>query len=65
VYTAIQQTGDDAFGGSLVFGLAEDGLDYSKSNPDELTSDIQERLDEFKQQIIDGEITVPETPSEA
>jgi basic membrane protein A len=63
VYTAIQQTGDDAFGGSLVFGLAEDGLDYSKSNPDELTSDIQERLDEFKQQIIDGEITVPDAPA--
>ncbi|HYZ12084.1 MAG TPA: BMP family ABC transporter substrate-binding protein [Actinomycetota bacterium] len=63
VYTAIQQTGDDAFGGSLVFGLAEDGLDYSKSNPDELTPDIQERLDEFKQQIIDGEITVPEEPA--
>lgn len=63
VYTAIQQTGDDSFGGSLVFGLAEDGLDYSKSNPDELTPDIQERLDEFKQQIIDGEITVPEEPA--
>jgi basic membrane protein A and related proteins len=63
VYTAIQQTGDDAFGGSLVFGLAEDGLDYAKSNPDELTSDIQERLDEFKQQIIDGEITVPDAPA--
>ena len=63
VHTAIQQTGDDAFGGSLVFGLAEDGLDYSKSNPDELTSDIQERLDEFKQQIIEGEITVPEEPA--
>jgi basic membrane protein A len=63
VHTAIQQTGDDAFGGSLVFGLAEDGLDYSKSNPDELTPDIQERLDEFKQQIIDGEITVPDAPA--
>ena len=63
VYTAIQQTGDDSFGGSLVFGLAEDGLDYAKSNPDELTSDIQERLDEFKQQIIDGEITVPDAPA--
>ena len=63
VYTAIQQTGDDAFGGSLVFGLAEDGLDYAKSNPDELTPDIQERLDEFKQQIIDGEITVPDAPA--
>jgi basic membrane protein A len=63
VYTAIEQTGEGEFGGSLVFGLAEDGLDYATSNPDELTPDIQERLDEFKQQIIDGEITVPDAPA--
>jgi basic membrane lipoprotein Med (substrate-binding protein (PBP1-ABC) superfamily) len=27
-----------------------------------LTEDIQSQLEEFKQQIIDGEITVPEQP---
>ena len=63
VHDAILAVGEGTFGGSLVFGLAEDGLDYAKSNPEELTEDIQARLDEFKQQIIDGEITVPETPA--
>ena len=63
VHDAILAVGEGTFGGSLVFGLAEDGVDYSDSNPEELTEDIQARLDEFKQQIIDGEITVPDTPS--
>jgi basic membrane lipoprotein Med (substrate-binding protein (PBP1-ABC) superfamily) len=43
--------------------MAEDGLDYSKSNTEELTDDIITQLDDFKQQIIDGTITVPETPA--
>jgi basic membrane protein A and related proteins len=63
VRTAIEQTGDGTFGESLVFGMAEEGLDYSDSNTEELTPDIQERLDEFKQQIIDGEITIPSEPA--
>jgi basic membrane protein A len=63
VHDAILAVGEGTFGGSLVFGLAEDGLDYSTSNPEELTPDIASQLDEFKQQIIDGEITVPDTPS--
>ena len=63
VYTAIEGVGSGTFGGSLVFGMAEDGLDYSASNPDELTSDITAQLDEFKQQIIDGEIVVPDSPA--
>jgi basic membrane protein A len=66
VYDAIAAVGDGSFEpGARVFGMAEEGVDYSKSNPEELTEDIQAQLDEFKQQIIDGEITVPETPSEA
>ena len=50
-------------GGSQVFGMAEEGVDYSQSNPEQLTSDIVEQLDEFKAQIIDGTIVVPDTPS--
>ena len=46
-----------------MFGLAEEGVDYADSNPALLTEDIQARLDELKQQIIDGEITVPEEPA--
>jgi basic membrane protein A and related proteins len=63
VYNAIEAVGSGGdLGGSQVFGMAEDGVDYATSNPEELTSDITEQLDEFKQQIIDGTIVVPETP---
>jgi len=63
VYTAIAGVGDGSFGGSLVFGMAEEGLDYATSNPEQLTDDIVTQLDDFKAQIIDGTITVPETPA--
>jgi basic membrane protein A len=63
VFNAIQAVGEGSFGGSFVFGMAEDGLDYSQSNPDELTEDIIAQLDEYKAQIIDGTITVPDTPA--
>ena len=64
VYNAIEASERGTFeGGSLVFGMAEDGLDYSQSNPEQLTADIIEQLDAFKAQIIDGTITVPEAPA--
>ena len=62
VYNAIEAESNGSFGGSQVFGMAEDGVDYATSNPTELTSDITEQLDQFKQQIIDGTIVVPDTP---
>jgi basic membrane protein A and related proteins len=65
VYNAVEAEGSDTFGGSQVFGMAEDGVDYATSNPEELTADITEQLDEFKQQIIDGTIVVPDTPEGA
>jgi basic membrane protein A and related proteins len=62
VYNSIEAVGSGTFGGSQVFGMAEDGVDYADSNPEQLTADITEQLDEFKQQIIDGTIVVPDTP---
>ncbi|HSL09911.1 MAG TPA: BMP family ABC transporter substrate-binding protein [Actinomycetota bacterium] len=63
VYDAISQTADGNFTtGFQVFGMAEEGVDYSQSNTDELTEDIITEVDAYKQQIIDGEITGPETP---
>jgi basic membrane protein A len=63
VHDAIADEANGTFeGGQQVFGLAEEGVDYADSNPALLTEDIQAQLDEFKQQIIDGEITVPEEP---
>jgi basic membrane protein A len=65
VYNSIQAVGDGTFGGSQVFGMAEEGVDYATSNPEALTADITEQLDKFKQQIIDGTIVVPDTPEGA
>jgi basic membrane protein A and related proteins len=63
VYNAIQQVGQDNFqGGSTVFDLAHDGLDYSKSNTDLMTQEMIDQIDQYKQQIIDATIKVPEKP---
>ena len=67
VYDVISQVSEDNFQpGTQVFGLAEEGVDYAvnefNDNDDLLSDDIQSQLDDFKQQIIDGGITVPEEP---
>ena len=62
VFNSIEAVGAGSLGSSQIFGMAEDGVDYATSNPEELTADITEQLDGFKQQIIDGTIVVPETP---
>jgi basic membrane protein A and related proteins len=63
VHDAIQQAGDGFLeAGFQVFGMAEGGVDFSKSNTELMTNDILALLDDLKQQIIDGEIVVPETP---
>ncbi|MGH2653016.1 MAG: BMP family lipoprotein [Actinomycetota bacterium] len=63
VFEAIRAQVEGTFEpGAQVFGLAEEGVDYADSNPDLLTEDIQARLDELKEAIINGEITVPEAP---
>ncbi|MCY7395847.1 MAG: BMP family ABC transporter substrate-binding protein [Nocardioides sp.] len=46
--------------GTTTYDLAVDGVGYSTSGGQ--VDDIADQLDEFKQQIIDGEITVPTTP---
>ena len=67
VYDAIKNVVNDTWQpGFISLGLAEEGVDYAvnefNDNDDLLSSDIQAKLDEYKQQIIDGEITVPEKP---
>ena len=63
VHDAIEQAGDGSLAaGPQVFGMAEGGVDYSKSNTELMTEDIITLLDDLKQQIIDGDITVPEAP---
>jgi basic membrane protein A len=50
-------------GGPQVFGLAEEGVDFAASNPELLTEDIVTQLNDFKEQIISGEIVIPEEPA--
>ena len=67
VYDTIKQVSEGEFTtGFQVFSLAEDGVDYAvnkyNDNPELLSEDIQAKLDQFKQDIIDGKIKVPIKP---
>jgi basic membrane protein A len=64
VYNSIQAVGDGSFGGNFIFGMAEDGVDYSTANTAELTQDIIDQLEVYREQIVSGEIVVPETPAD-
>ena len=46
--------------GVTVYDLAAGGVDYSTSGG--FVDDIATQLDDYKQQIIDGEIEVPTAP---
>ena len=54
---------DDSFAGGEVsnFGLAEDGVDLTQGN---LTDEAWAAVEDYRQQIIDGTIEVPETPAD-
>lgn len=63
VHDAIQQAGEGTLEpGGQVFGMAEGGVDYSKSNTELMTDDIVTELDSLKEQIINGDISVPDAP---
>jgi len=47
--------------GTTTYDLSVDGVGYSTAN-EALIGEFETQLDEFKQQIIDGEITVPDAP---
>ena len=50
-----------SLGSTTVYDLKSNGVDYSTSGGQ--VDDIKTKLDEYKQKIIDGEITVPTTPT--
>jgi basic membrane protein A len=63
VHDAIQEAGEGNLSATAqVFGMAEGGVDYSKSNEELMTEDIITLLDDLKQRIIEGDIIVPEAP---
>jgi basic membrane protein A len=47
--------------GYVTYDLADGGVDYSTSNP-KLSQDVIDQLDDYKQQIVSGKITVPTEP---
>jgi basic membrane protein A len=51
---------DDPLTGVTSFNLETEGIDYSTSGG--FVDDITDQLDDYKQQIIDGDITVPTEP---
>ena len=61
VFNTIEAHVNDEFtGGPVTFDLSVDGVGYSTSGG--YVDDIVDQLEDFKQQIIDGDIVVPTTP---
>jgi len=61
VFDFITSVANDEFqAGEVIYDLEAGGVDYSRSGGK--VDDIVDQLEEFKQQIIDGEIEVPTTP---
>lgn len=54
--------GEFTGGGVTVFGLAEDGVGLGEISP-VVPQEMRDQVDEVRQQIIDGEIEIPETVS--
>lgn len=67
VYQMIRDVVSDTFtGGVKNYGLKEGGIEFivDKDNKSLLTEDILKKVEEFKEQIISGEITVPHSRSQ-
>ena len=67
VHDAIQQVAEGSFKpGTQIFGLAEQGVGYAvneyNDNEQLLSKDIQTKLENYKKQIVSGEIKVPTEP---
>jgi basic membrane protein A len=61
VYEYLKQVSDGTFpAGVTTYDLSVNGVGYSTSGG--FIDDITSKLDDYKQQIIDGKITVPTTP---
>lgn len=66
VYDTIKALVDNSYkGGYRNFGLAEGGVGYAENDYNKaMIADIKDRLEELKQKIISGEITVPSNRAE-
>jgi basic membrane protein A len=64
IYGLTQVRNNTFKGESTLFDLKNDGLGYSAANS-ALTADIKGRLEQIKQQIVSGQITIAATNGEA
>jgi basic membrane protein A len=63
VYSSIEEEVNGEFtGGYKIFDLSVDGVGYATSG-DHMSEDTVAQLEDLKQQIIDGQITVPTAPA--
>ncbi|GAA2085760.1 BMP family lipoprotein [Actinomadura alba] len=59
VYNFVEDTNKGTVkAGPVIFDLKNQGIDYSKANTEAIAG-LQAKMDEYKQEIIDGKITVP------
>lgn len=63
VYNMIKTVGEGGTVASTVFALADDGLGFSTSNTDLMTQDIIDQVNSYADQIVAGDIVVPEDPA--
>lgn len=70
VDNAVQQVSNMAMEGNfpggevLQFDLSDEGVGYATTNSDALTQDIIDEIEEWKEKIINGEVSVPKTQAE-
>jgi basic membrane protein A and related proteins len=62
VFKTIQAVQDGSFqgGGVTTFGLSDDGVGLGKVSP-EVPQSVLDKVDEFKQKILDGSLQIPDT----
>ena len=70
VDNAVAQVSTDALNGKyhggevLEYGLKDNGVGIAPEHQDNISKDVLSKVDEYKQQIIDGDITPPTTDDE-
>lgn len=64
VYNMIETVGGGGAMATTVFALADDGVGFSTSNTELMTQDIIDEVNSYAEQIISGDIVVPESPAD-
>ncbi|WP_126426508.1 BMP family lipoprotein [Brevibacillus marinus] len=65
VYRVSKELADGKFAGgqAVELGLKENGVDLAETSKDNVPADVLQKVEEYKQKIINGELTVPQEPA--